>query len=490
MYLWIVVLGGAFSFFAAMGIGANDAANAFATSVGSKALTLKQAVVLACIFETSGAILMGSHVTDTIRKGIADYKCFEDDPYVLMYGCMWVIFSVGAWLFLASYLEMPVSTTHSCVGGMIGMAIALGGTNCVIWYKPVDTFPYIGGVSGIIASWFISPIFSALLSMLIYSCNRKYVLRKSFESYRLNIIYPILIGSTITINSFFIFYKGAKGLGLDKTPVEYAFLISFGSGIFAGLVTVPIVPRLKGYVNDMFSTSAITMSSEHKDIAIEEEISENMTSLNITSDKELCRVQRLHTMAEKFDPRTEEVFKYLQIFTAICDSFSHGANDVANAIGPFAAIFLIYHNEGDLSKKVSMGSDAYWILGIGGVGIALGLLVYGKKITVAIGEKLCKISPSRGVAIELSSALIIIGGSRLKIPLSTTHCQVGSTVGVGFLENTKNLSGINCRVFIKTAIGWVVTCIIVGITAAILSSQGAYSPVPNDWKLCDLNITS
>ena len=113
MYLWIVVVGGIFSFFAAAGIGANDAANAFATSVGSKALTMRQAVFLAAIFETAGAILMGNHVTDTIRKGIADHKCFEGDEYLLMYGCMWVILSVGMWLFLASYLEMPVSTTHS-----------------------------------------------------------------------------------------------------------------------------------------------------------------------------------------------------------------------------------------------------------------------------------------------------------------------------------------------------------------------------------------
>ena len=491
MYTWIVVLGGAFSFFAAMGIGANDAANAFATSVGSKALTLKQAVVLASIFETSGAILMGSHVTDTIRKGIADYKCFEDEPYVLMYGCMWVIFSVGLWLFLASYLEMPVSTTHSCVGGMIGMAIALGGTDCVIWYKPVETFPYIGGVSGIVASWFISPLFSGLLSMLIYSVTRATVLRKSFDSYRLNIIYPVLIGSTITINSFFIFYKGAKGLGLDKTPIEYAFLISFGSGITFGLLTIPIVPKLKKYVESKFDDSSSDIElSEKKEDNIEEYITENRNSMNIADDKELNRVINLHKFAEKFDPRTEEVFKYLQVFTAICDSFSHGANDVANAIGPFAAIFLIYNSDGNLSKKMSMGDDAYWILGVGGIGIAVGLLVYGKKITVAIGEKLCMISPSRGVAIELSSALVIITGSRLKIPLSTTHCQVGATVGVGFLENTKNFSGINCKVFIKTAIGWVITCVIVGITAGLLSSQGAYSPVPNDWKNCNLNITN
>ena len=127
-------------FFAAMGIGANDVANAYATSVGSKALTMKQAVVLAAIFETAGAVLMGSHVTNTIRKGIADYKCFEEQPDLLMYGCMWVVLSVGLWLFLASYLEMPVSTTHSCVGGMVGMV--LGGTKCVIWYKPLTTFPF------------------------------------------------------------------------------------------------------------------------------------------------------------------------------------------------------------------------------------------------------------------------------------------------------------------------------------------------------------
>ena len=136
-----------------------------------------------------------------------------------------------------------------------------------------------------------------------------------------------------------------------------------------------------------------------------------------------------------------------------------------------------------------MEDDAYWILGLGGIGIAVGLFVYGKKITYAIGEKLVKITPSRGVAIELSSALVIITGSRLKIPLSTTHCQVGATVGVGLLENHKSCSGINCRVFLKTVIGWVITCIIVGVTSALLISQGAYGPSVNNLK-CNLNITN
>ena len=482
MYTWIIIVGGCFAFFTAMGIGANDAANAFATSVGSKALTIKQAVVLAAIFETAGAILMGNHVTDTIRKGIADYRCFEDNPNVLMYGCMWVILAVGLWLFLASYLEMPVSTTHSCVGGMIGMTLVLGGADCVIWYKPLDTFPYVGGVGGIVMSWFISPIFSGLIAMFVFFTTRAMVLRHNFNSKRLDLIYPILIGSTITINTFFIIYKGAKGLGLDKTPIGIAFGVAFGAGGICALITIPLVPKIKKYVTKKFTDKTQPRTIELK--TLENEIIENKITLNIQNDEELNRIVTLHTTAEKFNVKTEEVFKYLQVFTAVCDAFSHGANDVANAIGPFAAIYAIYISEGDLAKQTSMGDNAYWILGMGGIGIAVGLFVYGKKITYAIGEKLCKITPSRGVAIELSSALVIITGSRLKIPLSTTHCQVGATVGVGLLENTKTCSGINCKVLVKTAIGWIVTCIIVGGTTALLVSQGVYSPTVLGWGSC------
>ncbi len=471
MYLWIVVVGGCYAFFASMGIGANDAANAFATSVGSKALTINQAVGLAAFFETAGAILMGNHVTETIRKGIADYECFENDTDLLMYGCMWVIFSVGVWLFLASYLEMPVSTTHSCVGGMIGMAIALKGPDCVIWYKPVETFPYVGGVSGIVLSWFLSPLFSALIASGVFSAIRFSVLRHDFNSERLNFVYPILIGSTITINTFFIIYKGAKGLGLHNTPLDIAFGAAFGAGALSAVLTIPIVPKIKEFVRNKYENA-------EQDIELSniQEVTENKDELNIKDDVELDRIVRLHDEAEKFDTKTEEVFKYLQIFTAICDAFSHGANDVANAIGPFAAIWLIYNSNGEIDKKNSMEEDAYWILGLGGIGIAIGLFVYGKKITYAIGEKLVKITPSRGVAIELSSALVIITGSRLKIPLSTTHCQVGATVGVGLLENTETFSGINCKIFTKTALGWIITCFIVALSAGILTAQGTYSP--------------
>ena len=300
MYLWIVIVGGAFSFFASAGIGANDAANAFATSVGSKALTIKQAVVLAAIFETAGAILMGSHVTDTIRKGIADYKCFENDADLLMYGCMWVILAVGMWLFLASYLEMPVSTTHSCVGGMIGMTMVLKGADCVIWYKSVETFPYVGGVGGIVMSWFLSPVFSGIIAMFIFAITRLTVLRKDFHSSRINWVYPILIGSTMTINTFFIIYKGARGIGLDKISLGTGFGIAFGIGGISALITIPLVPRLKMVVENNFLKNNNNFNGVELSV-IEDKVKTNQLEYNIKGKNELKRVISLHNDAEKFD---------------------------------------------------------------------------------------------------------------------------------------------------------------------------------------------
>jgi sodium-dependent phosphate transporter len=363
---------------------------------------------------------------------------------------------------------------------MIGMTLVLGGIDCVIWYKPLTTFPYIGGVSGIIISWFISPLFSAIIAMSLFSILRILVLRHDFNTNRINWTYPFLIGSTIFINCFFIIYKGAKGLGLDKTPLSIAFSVSASIGVFLAMVSVPFVPIIKKKIENIFATTDLELTT------IEYDINNNTNTLNIKNKAEMDDIIRIHTNAEKFDKKTEYSFRYLQIFTAICDSFSHGANDVANAIGPFATMWAIY-NSTDLNKKNDMESDAYWILGLGGIGIALGLLLYGYKITHAIGNKLIKVTPSRGVVIELASALVIITGSRLKIPLSTTHCQIGATIGVGALENPKTCGGINCKMFLKTTIGWIMTCIVVGGTSGLLTVQGVYAPTK--FNYCPVNGT-
>ena len=465
MYTWVIIGGGIFAIFASMGIGANDAANAFATSIGSKSLTIKNAVVLACIFETSGAALMGNRVSDTIRKGIANHECFEDDPYVLMYGCMWVCFSVGAWLFLASKYEMPVSTTHSCVGAMIGMTIVTKGPECVIWYEEKEYFPYIGGVSGIAVSWIISPVFSSVVSFLLFGGLRNILLRSSHSFERSLYAFPLIVGSTITLNTFYIVYKGASGIGLDEMPLVEVFSWSFGLG---GISTLAMIPLTKKYQNYIINNN------------IEREISDDEMKPTQIFDmdnivNENNTILEIHKNAEVFDPNTEELFKGLQVFTAIFDSFSHGANDVANAMGPFSTMYIIYKN-GKVDEKNDLGTDAYWILTAGGIGISVGLALYGYKIIQAIGVKLCKITPSRGICIELASAIVIITGSRLEIPLSTTHCQVGATLGVALLEDINSCSGINYKILYKTLFGWVATIIVVSLSTSILVSQGVYSP--------------
>ena len=537
-YFWIVVVGGLFGFFAAMGIGANDVANAFATSVGSGALKVRDAVIIALFCEAGGAILLGSHVTDTIRKGIADYECFTGNPPLLMFGSLCVLLAVGIWLFLASYFEMPVSTTHSAVGGMIGMTMVIGGADCVNWYEPSDSFPFVGGVSGIILSWVISPVFSGLFAMMFFAITRAAVLRHPNSFARGIGSFPIFVGITVTLNVFLIIYKGAKGIGLHNTELWVALVSAFGAGLVIGLIMWPLLPFIKkGVLKRIEKEEARKVKVEIEladmdkfqneddvenngdDPSLENSISSLSTNDIVSQDeptknkhcmdenggmdcsKEAClrnkycraltkslnyevsrdinrdkRVKEIHDNSEKFDKNTEESFKFLQIFTAIFDSFSHGANDVANAIGPFAAIYTIYVNSGIVAEDSELDSASYWVLALGGFGIIVGLAVYGYKIIRAIGVKLCTITPSRGVSIELASATVIIIGSRLGIPLSTTHCQVGATMGVAALEDLKTCKGMNCKVVGKTFLGWILTLLAVGGSSALFVAFSVYAP--------------
>eukprot|EP00638_Chattonella_subsalsa_P000697 CAMPEP_0117752450 /NCGR_PEP_ID=MMETSP0947-20121206/11614_1 /TAXON_ID=44440 /ORGANISM="Chattonella subsalsa, Strain CCMP2191" /LENGTH=518 /DNA_ID=CAMNT_0005571097 /DNA_START=59 /DNA_END=1615 /DNA_ORIENTATION=+ len=498
-YVWIVVIGAFLSVFCAYGIGANDVANAFATSVGAKTLTVKQAVVLGAIFEFGGAVLLGSHVTKTIRKGIADIDCFLDDGPLLMYGMQCVILATGLWLLLATYFQMPVSTTHSVVGGIIGMTIAAKGGDCVVWHKDTDTFPFVKGVSAIVVSWVLSPVLSAVGGAIIYTFCRTFVLRSENSYKRSFYFFPFLLASTLTLYTFFTIYKGAKGLDLDETPVSTACGVSFGIGFGIATLSIPLMPKLKAKIdqrmearNALEGARDVEESKNGVDVVTGDNVGEGKEeSIFMKSAGSLksfvhkgvnAEVHHslktdevafeLHANAEVFDEHTEEVFKTLQVFTACCDAFGHGANDVANSIGPYAAIYIIY-TDNEVIEKRDLGDDAYWILFLGGLGIVLGLATYGYKIMSAIGVQMCKITPSRGFAIEMGATLIIIIGSRLEMPLSTTHCQVGSTMGVAMTESLKSL---NWLLLGKVVLGWVITLIVVGFSAAILFCQGAYAP--------------
>jgi len=538
-YRWIVVWGGICCGIVAFGIGANDVANAFATSVGAKSLTLKQAVIIAGIFEFAGAVLMGSRVTDTVRKGITSEELFNENEAtlsLLMIGMCCTIMAVAIWLLVATALEMPVSTTHSCIGGIIGFALTAKGTAAVNWEK----------VQQVIMSWFLSPVLSGVIAALLFWLVRHFVLRSKNPVERAYTFYPILIAATMVINTFFIVYKGSPALGLKDTPLGVGIGVSFGVGIaFAILLRLIAVPFMRKRVDKLFNDRAAAAAADEEESSagmLEGELTlggdggrtqsylevvggecepedgpktpssgdvlingrddpvdpdvvrmrlkqarskaSNIGVVNVDAvAANFEKVQAIHDNAEKFDPKAEAVFTYLQIFTAMLDAFSHGANDVANAIGPFAAIWAIYETTSidALAEKVDV---PIWILAIGGGGIVLGLGLYGYKIITAIGVKLTKITPSRGFAIELGAALVICAGSYMELPLSTTHCQVGATIGVGLFEGlgscgcggSDGSGGVNWKKFGVVAFGWVITLVVVGTLSSLFFSFAVYSP--------------
>tara|TARA_B100001175_G_scaffold279348_1_gene256485 strand:- start:3707 stop:5377 length:1671 start_codon:yes stop_codon:yes gene_type:complete len=520
-WTFYIVSAGLCAFLAAYGIGANDLANVFGTSVGSKSLSVRQAIVLASIFEFSGAVLMGSNVNKTIRKGIADPGCFADNPGLMIYGMTIVTLSVGIWLVLASYFEMPVSTTHSCIGGIIGMTLMSRGHRCVIWnYSKNDygngtvnmgweNFPWVDGVSEIVVSWVISPVASGICAAFIYGTINLFILRYENSYQRAKIGFPIIVFITTALNASYWIIKGTNGqterFGTSRLVREAksgnlwpAIQISliFG-GICSGLSIIllrNIIKRIdkKKYSNNL----SVQMQADVEDVEITDDskgggppIAETgnviksyiKNKLNRDVHKDLKTnktVGNIHKNLKRHDARTEDFFHSIQIFTACVDSFSHGSNDVSNAMGPFAAAYVAY-NRGKVTKSAEIDSGAMLcILALGGVGMIIGLSTYGYKIMNAMGTKLVAITPVRGSCIELGAAMVVIYGSGQGWPLSTTHCQIGATVAVGLFEGT---SGVNWRLFAKTCFGWIITLVIVGSSTAILVGP---SPEPLKGEYC------
>lgn len=389
-----LVLAVVFGLFMAWGIGANDVANAMATSVGSKAITIKQAILIAAVFEFAGAVLAGGQVTSTIRKGIVDVSDLGATPDILVLGMLAALLAAGTWLLIASNRGWPVSTTHSIVGSIVGFAIVGIGFDAVQW----------GKVGTIVMSWVTSPLLAAIFSFLIFRSVQKLILETDAPLDNAKKYVPFYIFFVGFIIAMVTIVKGLKHIGLEIKGMD-AIYIATAVGIIVMLLGKYLISRLKFEASD--------------------------------------NIDFHYTNVEK-------IFSVLMLLTACAMAFAHGSNDVANAIGPLAAVASIV-DSGELSQKSAL---PIWILFVGGIGIVLGLAMYGRKVIETVGTKITELTPSRGFCCEVSAATTVVIASGIGMPISTTHTLVGAVLGVGM---ARGISALNLGVIRSIFMSWVIT---------------------------------
>nr|XP_057926818.1 sodium-dependent phosphate transporter 1-A [Doryrhamphus excisus] len=592
-HLWLLVLGFIIAFILAFSVGANDVANSFGTAVGSGVVTLRQACILATVFETVGSVLLGAKVSETIRKGIIDVQMYNGSEHVLMAGSISAMFGSAVWQLVASLLRLPISGTHCIVGATIGYSLVARGHYGVKWLELLR----------IVASWFLSPMMSGTLSGILFYFVRKFILNKADPLPNGLRALPLFYAITIGINLFSIMFTGAPLLGFDRVPWWGTVCISMGFGVITALVvwlvvcphlkkkikqetgaalmekntephgqamtvSIPCPPQpqthsqssqnvafklggseeagldmetkdldvgtgLNGTVGTMMITDPHSGRSHaiHKDSGLYKDLLHKLHVAKVgdcigDSDTEERPIRRnnsytSYTMAiygiqgearnkdaddwrrrsrmgsyssyssamtrgssfknpsvtqeavwehppeedelELDKPAVSSLFQFLQILTACFGSFAHGGNDVSNAIGPLVALWLLYES----GSVDSNAPTPIWLLLYGGVGICMGLWVWGRRVIQTMGKDLTPITPSSGFSIELASALTVVVASNVGLPVSTTHCKVGSVVAVGWLRSRKS---VDWHLFRNIFIAWFVTVPISGlISAAIMA---------------------
>ena len=401
----LMVLAVSACIYMACNIGANDVANAMGTSVGSGSLTFKQAIYIAAIAEFAGAFFVGGHVSDTIRKGMLDPTIFSETPIILVYGMIAALLSAALWLNIASYLAWPVSTTHSIVGAVVGFGIMAGGMDAINWIK----------VWSVVMSWVVSPLMGGLVAFLLFRFLTNQVFRRRNPLLYAKRILPYMVFLVCVILANAMFYKGLKNLHLNFSFPE-AILYSFIVGAIGFFIAKPLSKKIP-------------------DVPRKE----------------------IHKQLEA----TENIFKYLQITTAFYIAFAHGSNDVANAVGPLAAVFSILKS-GTVEMKVAMPT---WILALGGGFIVFGLLIWGRRVMETIGKKITEITPSRGFCATFAAATVVLICSKMGLPVSTTHTLVGSVIGVGL---ARGLPTLNLGIVKEIVMSWLATVAFTALLAAIL----------------------
>ena len=384
-----------FGLFMAWGIGANDVANAMGTSVGSGAITIKQAVIIAAIFEFAGAFLAGGQVTKTIRKGIIDADLLSGTPELLVFGMLASLLAAGIWLFVASRHGWPVSTTHSIVGAIVGFAAVGIGFDAVKWTK----------VGSIVMSWVVSPAIAGVLSYWLFRSVQKLILNTDDPLSNAKKYVPVYIFLAGFVIALVTMFKGLKHVGLEMTTAE-----CYGMAVLVGLIIM---------VLGIIAIRRIEIDP------------------NADRDFHFANV--------------EKVFAVLMVVTACGMAFAHGSNDVANAIGPVAAVISIVQSGGEIGQKSAL---SLWILILGGGGIVAGLLMYGRRVIATVGKHITELTPSRGFACELSAATTVVIASGTGLPISTTHTLVGAVLGVGL---ARGIGALSMNVVRTIFLSWIVT---------------------------------
>ena len=403
--LVLLLLACLFGFFMAWGVGANDVANAMGTSVGSKALTIKQAILIAMVFEFAGAYLAGGEVTETIKSGIVDASMITPDLMVL--GMMSALLAAGTWLLVASTKGWPVSTTHSIVGAVIGFAAVGVSMDAVHW----------SGVGPIVASWVISPVLSGIVAFGLFVSVQKLIIDTDNPFLNAKRFVPLYMFATGFMVSIMTLTKGLKHIGLNLSATE-GFFLSLGVGGLVMLLGIVLLSRIK---------------------------------IDVEADKDFHYAS------------VEKVFAVLMIFTACAMAFAHGSNDVANAVGPLAAIVGVIQSGGEMAVGAKSAVPG-WLLLLGAVGIVIGLATYGYKVIATIGKEITELTPSRGFAAELATATTVVGASAIGLPVSTTHTLVGAVLGVGL---ARGIGALNLGVIGKIFMSWLIT-LPVGAALSIL----------------------
>uniref|UniRef100_A0A7N6A2U4 Phosphate transporter n=1 Tax=Anabas testudineus TaxID=64144 RepID=A0A7N6A2U4_ANATE len=605
-FLWLLVLGFIIAFILAFSVGANDVANSFGTAVGSGVVTLRQACILATIFETVGSVLLGAKVSETIRQGIIDVHMYNGSEHVLMAGSISAMCGSAVWQLAASFLKLPISGTHCIVGATIGFSMVARGHQGVKWMELLR----------IVASWFLSPVLSGIMSGILFYFVRKFILSKVDPVPNGLRALPIFYAVTMGINLFSIMFTGAPLLGFDRVPWWGTLCITLGCALITALIVWFVVcPRLKKKIkretaaapsetplmeknsrnpalaeqppkpleprpksppagsqkvafklggseetdldNNEMETKDIDISSGlngtvgpmvitdphsgrshtiHKDSGLYKDLLHKLHMAKVgdcigDSDSEERPIRRnnsytSYTMAiygiqgdlknkdqdgalqrrsrvdsvsssssivtsssvvqdcsvnletdknldleedelEVDQPAVSILFQFLQILTACFGSFAHGGNDVSNAIGPLVALWLLYES----GSVVSTSPTPIWLLLYGGVGICAGLWVWGRRVIQTLGKDLTPITPSSGFSIELASAVTVVVASNIGLPVSTTHCKVGSVVAVGWLRSRKS---VDWHLFRNIFIAWFVTVPISGLISAAIMALFIY----------------